>query len=244
MRSFPFHKPGGGCDSCNNSKAWGTTQPEPQDRGTSLPVRLIHQTSQVTATSRQKRCCKCHIHGGGMCHLFHKDFTAAWPTYTRGLWICLYDQGDHWWMVPKCMTVYRSHECQWGISGICQHQFCLLEQKSTRESFPSHQQAMRRRPGLGFSVCHKWAMAPFLPSLQPGWTSASNQKRFSSYLAMPHVDHGPPSEAVVIWLVKMQANVWICLSFSALLERWMLLQPLPTIPTSLNCCRAKGYDSD
>lgn len=53
-------------------------------------------------------------------------------------------------MVPKCMTGYRSHECQWCISGICRHQFCLLEQRSTRESYSSHQWAIKRRPGLAF----------------------------------------------------------------------------------------------
>lgn len=29
-------------------------------------------------------------------------------------------------------------------AGICQHQFCLLEQRTTRDYFPSHQQAMRK----------------------------------------------------------------------------------------------------
>lgn len=38
MRFCLFHELGGSCDSCNDRKAWGTTQPEPQDRGASLLV--------------------------------------------------------------------------------------------------------------------------------------------------------------------------------------------------------------
>lgn len=71
-------------------------EPHSQSPRTEEPssLRLTHQTS-LPVTSRQKKCCECHIHAGGRCHLFHKDFTAVWPTYLCGLWVSPYDQGDH-----------------------------------------------------------------------------------------------------------------------------------------------------
>lgn len=105
-----------------------------------------------------------------------------------GLWVCPYDQGDHWQMVPKCMIGYRSHECQWCILGICQHQFCLLEQRSAREPFPTNSRH-EEETSLGFSVCYRGAMGPFPHSLKPGWTSALQPEEV--FKLLDYVTHGP-----------------------------------------------------
>lgn len=120
-------------------------------------------------------------------------------------------------MVPKLVphvTGYKSHECQRCISGICQHQFCPLEQRTTRELFLVTNRARGKDLALAFLCATEEQWVPFHPLYSPAEPHLSNQKRFSSYLAMPHMGHGPPGEAVVICLVKMQGNVWIFLSFS------------------------------